>query len=86
MQVVNKVTQGRPHVVDMIKNDEIDMVINTVEARRNAINDSKTIRTHALAGRLTYFTTIAGASAAVEGMLYMRDSKAVTVYSLQELR
>ena len=61
------------------------MVINTVEERRNAINDSKTIRTHALAGSLTFFTTIAGAAAAVQGMLYMRASKNMTVYSLQEL-
>lgn len=85
VQAVNKVTEGRPHIVDMIKNDEIDMVINTVEERRNAINDSKTIRTHALAGSLTFFTTIAGAAAAVQGMLYMRASKSMTVYSLQEL-
>ena len=71
----------------MIKNgaDEIDMVINTVEERRNAINDSKTIRTNALQGSLTYFTTIAGAQAAVQGMLYMRETKSMNVYSLQDL-
>jgi carbamoyl-phosphate synthase large subunit len=45
VQVVNKVTEGRPHIVDMIKNDEIVMVINTVEERRNAIADSRAIRT-----------------------------------------
>jgi carbamoyl-phosphate synthase large subunit len=80
--VVNKVTEGRPHVVDMIKNDEIAMVINTVEERRNAIADSRQIRTSALAARVTTFTTIAGAEAAVEGMKYMQH---LSVHSLQEL-
>ena len=80
--LVNKVTEGRPHVVDMIKNDEIAMVINTVEERRNAIADSRQIRTSALAARVTTFTTIAGAEAAVEGMKYLQH---LSVYSLQEL-
>jgi carbamoyl-phosphate synthase large subunit len=80
--VVNKVTEGRPHVVDMIKNNEIVMVINTVEERRNAIADSRQIRTSALAARVTTFTTIAGAEAAVEGMKYLQQ---LSVYSLQEL-
>ena len=83
--VVNKVTEGRPHIVDMIKNGEIAMVINTVEERRNAIHDSRTIRTQALAARVTFFTTIAGARAAVEGMQYLRDSQGMKVYSLQSL-
>ncbi|GAA4409336.1 carbamoyl-phosphate synthase (glutamine-hydrolyzing) [Advenella faeciporci] len=82
---VNKVTEGRPHIVDMIKNGEIAMVINTVEERRNAIQDSRTIRTQALAARVTFFTTIAGARAAVEGMQYLRDSQGMKVYSLQSL-
>jgi carbamoyl-phosphate synthase large subunit len=81
-RVVNKVTEGRPHVVDMIKNDEIAMVINTVEERRNAIADSRQIRTSALAARVTTFTTIAGAEAAVEGMKYLQH---LSVRSLQEL-
>jgi len=80
--VVNKVTEGRPHVVDMIKNNEIALVINTVEERRNAIADSRQIRTTALLSRVTTFTTIAGAQAAVEGMKYMNN---LDVYSLQEL-
>ena len=79
---VNKVTEGRPHVVDMIKNNEIVMVINTVEERRNAIADSRAIRTSSLLARVTTFTTIAGAEAAVEGMKYMDN---LEVYSLQEL-
>ncbi|MBE7941271.1 MULTISPECIES: carbamoyl-phosphate synthase large subunit [Ramlibacter] len=81
-QQVNKVTEGRPHVVDMIKNNEICMVINTVEERRNAIADSRAIRTSALLARVTTFTTIAGAEAAVEGMKYM-DS--LGVVSVQEM-
>jgi len=80
--VVNKVTEGRPHVVDMIKNNEIALVINTVEERRNAITDSRQIRTSALLARVTTYTTIAGAEAAVEGMKYLDN---LPVYSVQEL-
>ncbi|MFW8565502.1 carbamoyl-phosphate synthase large subunit [Orrella sp. 11846] len=82
---VNKVTEGRPHVVDLLKNNDIDLVINTVEERRNAIADSRAIRTQALLASVTYFTTISGARAAVEGMLYMRQSQGLQVYSLQSL-
>ncbi|AEC18640.1 carbamoyl phosphate synthase large subunit [Pusillimonas sp. T7-7] len=85
VQVVNKVTEGRPHIVDMIKNGEIAMVINTVEERRNAIADSRTIRTNSLAARVTFFTTIAGARAAVEGLQYLRQGSGLKVYSLQDL-
>jgi carbamoyl-phosphate synthase large subunit len=82
-ETVNKVTEGRPHVVDMIKNNEIVMVVNTVEERRNAIADSRAIRTSALAARVTAtFTTIAGAEAAVEGMKSMDD---LDVISVQEM-
>ncbi|TAM49035.1 MAG: carbamoyl-phosphate synthase large subunit [Burkholderiaceae bacterium] len=79
---VNKVTEGRPHIVDMIKNDEIALVINTVEERRNAIADSRAIRTSSLQARVSTFTTIFGAEAAVEGMKYLDD---LDVHSLQEL-
>ncbi|MDD3017270.1 MAG: carbamoyl-phosphate synthase large subunit [Comamonas sp.] len=84
VQAVNKVTEGRPHVVDMIKNGEIAMVIHTVEDRRNAIADSRAIRTSALAARVTTFTTIFGAEAAVDGMKAMRAG-ALEVTSVQEL-
>ncbi len=84
VQAVNKVTEGRPHVVDMIKNGEIAMVIHTVEDRRNAIADSRAIRTSALAARVTTFTTIFGAEAAVDGMKAMRAG-ALQVTSVQEL-
>lgn len=80
--VVNKVTEGRPHIVDMIKNNEIALVINTVEERRNAIADSRQIRTSALLARVTTFTTIAGAEAAVEGMKHLDN---LGVISVQEM-
>jgi carbamoyl-phosphate synthase large subunit len=79
---VHKVQEGRPHVVDLLKNGEIALVINTVEDKRGAIHDSRSIRTTALAQRVTYFTTMAGARAAVEGMRYLHR---LEVYSLQEL-
>ena len=82
VQTVNKVTEGRPHVVDMIKNNEICLVINTVEERRNAITDSRAIRTSSLLARVTTFTTIAGAEAAVEGMKYIDK---LGVISVQEM-
>jgi carbamoyl-phosphate synthase large subunit len=80
VQTVNKVAEGRPHIVDMIKNNEIALVINTVEEKRNAINDSRTIRTSALGARVTTYTTIAGAEAAVQGMAHMNE---LHVYDLQ---
>ncbi len=79
---VNKVAEGRPNIVDMIKNGEIAMVINTVEERRNAIADSRYIRTSALLNRVTTFTTIAGAEAAVQGMKHLDQ---LPVISVQEM-
>ena len=79
---VNKVAEGRPHIVDMLKNNDIALVINTVEERRNAIADSRQIRTSALLARVTTFTTIAGAEAAVEGMKHMDH---LGVISVQEM-
>ena len=82
VEVVNKVTEGRPNVVDMMKNGEIVLVVNTVEERRNAIADSRAIRITALASRVATFTTIAGAEAAVEGMKCLHR---LEVYPLQAL-
>jgi carbamoyl-phosphate synthase large subunit len=79
---VNKVVEGRPHVVDMLKNHEIDMVVNTVEEKRSAITDSRAIRTSALAARVVTYTTIAGAEAAVEGLRHLDE---LQVYDLQGL-
>ncbi len=80
--LVNKVNEGRPHVVDMIKNEEIVLVINTVEEKRQAITDSRSIRTSALAAKVTIFTTIEGARAACMGMHQLAD---LEVYSVQQL-
>ncbi len=79
---VNKVIEGRPHIVDMVKNHEIALVINTVEEKRSAIIDSRAIRISALAARVTTYTTIAGAEAAVEGMRHLDELR---VYDLQGL-
>ncbi|WP_347486077.1 carbamoyl-phosphate synthase large subunit [Vandammella animalimorsus] len=85
VKVVNKVAEGRPHIVDMIKNGEIAMIINTVEERRNAIADSRSIRTSALQGRVTIFTTIYGAEAAVEGMKALSDLDVISVQEMHAL-
>ena len=79
---VNKVTEGRPHIVDMIKNNEISLIINTVEEKRQAIADSRSIRTSALAARVTVYTTIEGARAACAGMRHLAG---LETYSLQAL-
>ena len=81
---VNKVQEGRPNVVDILKNGEISLLINSVEERRSAISDSRAIRTTALAQRVTFYTTIASALAAVEGM-QLESKAAPEVYALQEL-
>ena len=80
--VVNKVTEGRPHIVDMIKNNEISLIINTVDEKRKAINDSRSIRTSALAARVTMYTTVWGAEAAAVGM---KSRGELVVYPIQTL-
>jgi carbamoyl-phosphate synthase large subunit len=80
---VNKVAEGRPHIVDMIKNGEVNFIVNTTEATRTAHSDSKAIRTTTLARRITYYTTIAGAKAACAGMKYHLAS--LEPYRLQDL-
>ena len=79
---VNKVAEGRPHIVDMIKNGEIVMIVNTIDERRSSVQDSYSIRRSALQARVTYYTTVAGARAACTGMQQMRELRA---YSVQEL-
>lgn len=78
---INKVTQGRPHIVDMIKNHEIDFIVNVTEDKQ-AIADSYTIRRNALQHKITYYTTIAGAHAACVGMAFGDN---ITISSLQSL-
>ncbi|MFY9327549.1 MAG: carbamoyl-phosphate synthase large subunit [Georgfuchsia sp.] len=79
---VNKVTEGRPHIVDMIKNNEISFIVNTVEEKRTAISDSRSIRTSAMAQKVTLYTTIEGARAACAGMNHL---EAPQTYALQLL-
>jgi carbamoyl-phosphate synthase large subunit len=81
VQYVNKVAEGRPHIVDMIKNDEIDFIVNITEDKQ-AIKDSYEIRRNALQNKVTYYTTFAGAKAACVGMNF---SDEITVSSLQNL-
>ncbi len=78
---VNKVNEGRPHVVDMIKNNEIALIINTVDEKRTAIADSRSIRTSALAQKVTLYTTVEGGLAACEGMRHA----GLETYALQRL-
>ena len=81
VQYVNKVAEGRPHIVDMIKNDEIDFIVNITEDKQ-AIIDSYEIRRNALQNKITYYTTLAGAKAACVGMSYTDE---ISVSSLQNL-
>jgi carbamoyl-phosphate synthase large subunit len=78
---VNKVAEGRPHIVDMIKNDEISLIVNVTEDKK-AITDSYEIRRSALQNKVTYYTTLAGARAACIGMAQSKD---MNVYSVQDL-
>jgi carbamoyl-phosphate synthase large subunit len=80
-EIVNKVIEGRPHIVDRIKNGEISYIVNTTEGKQ-AIADSFSIRREALQQRVTYSTTIAGAKALLHSLDY-RDSG--PVWALQEL-
>ncbi|RVU83939.1 carbamoyl-phosphate synthase large subunit [Leucothrix sargassi] len=78
---VNKVHEGRPHIVDMIKNGEVHLIVNTTEGKK-AINDSYEIRREALQGKVTYTTTITGAWALCEAMSFTANEQ---VYRLQDL-
>jgi carbamoyl-phosphate synthase large subunit len=82
VQTVNKVKDGRPHIADMIKAGEIQLVFTTVDETRTAIADSRYIRTAALANRVTYYTTMAGCEAATEALKHLDH---FSVKSLQEL-
>ena len=80
-RVVNKVKEGRPHIVDMIKNDEFALIINTTEGKQ-AIIDSASIRRSALQHKVSYTTTISGAEAAV---LALQQPDELNVNTLREL-
>ena len=78
---VNKVREGRPHIVDMIKNDEIDLIINTTEGKL-AILESNSIRREAVHRRVTYYTTLAAGLATCEALDHLDE---VEVNRLQDL-
>ena len=82
VSIVNKVAEGRPHIVDMIKNGEVSLIVNTVDSRPSVMRDSYSIRHAALQGRVTYYTTLAGARAACLGMQHLAE---LQVYDLQSL-
>ncbi len=78
---VNKVAEGRPHIVDLLKNGEIDLIVNTTSGKK-AIEDSYIIRRTALQYKVTYTTTIAGSQAIIRALQHTNDE---TCYKLQEL-
>jgi carbamoyl-phosphate synthase large subunit len=82
VKLVNKVKDGRPHIVDMLKGNALQLIFTTVDETRTAIADSRHIRQAALAHRVTYYTSMAGCEAAVEGMKHQDD---VVVRSLQAM-
>src|SRR5690554_786433 len=81
VEVVNKVFEGRPHIVDLLKNDDIAYIVNTTEGRQ-AIQDSSVIRRTALARKVPYATTLAGANAVCMALEYGNE---ITVRRLQDL-
>jgi carbamoyl-phosphate synthase large subunit len=70
--VINKVLEGRPHVVDALKNGEINLVFNTTDGAQ-ALEDSKSIRRAALTLKVPYYTTLAGAKAAAQAIAALRE-------------
>jgi carbamoyl-phosphate synthase large subunit len=77
----NKVREGRPHIVDMIKNDEISLIVNTTEGK-HAISESRSIRRAAVARKVTYYTTLSAALATCDALDHLSE---VSVNRLQDL-
>jgi len=82
---INKVTQGRPHIVDLIKNREIDYIVNTTEGRQ-AITDSFSIRREALQRKVNYSTTIAGARATLKALEHWHERDVASLAELHQRR
>ena len=78
---INKVREGRPHIVDMIKNHEISLIVNTTEGKQ-AIRESQSIRAEAVRNKVTYYTTLAAAKATCDALDHLDD---LTVNRLQDL-
>ena len=81
--LVNKVQEGRPHIVDMIKSDKIDLIINTTEGRQ-AISDSSAIRSSAEQHRVYYTTTMAGGGAVCQALSYQGDTAVRRIQTLHQ--
>ncbi len=81
VDTINKVVEGRPHVVDMLKNREVDFIVNTTEGKQ-AIADSFAIRRTALQQKVFYTTTMAGARACIAALRHGED---ISVHRLQDL-
>ena len=80
-KTINKVSEGRPNIVDLVKNDQVQLIVNTTEGKK-AIEDSFEIRREALQGKVTYATTITGAWAMCQAMMHEDEEQ---VYKLQDL-
>jgi carbamoyl-phosphate synthase large subunit len=80
---VNKVHEGQPHVVDSMINGQVDLMLNTTEGPQSVV-DSFNLRRAALQNKISYYTTIAGAKAAVDAISSLRQSGPFDVKSLQE--
>ena len=79
----NKVREGRPHIVDMIKNGEIDLIVNTTEGKQ-AILESRSIRAEAVRKAVTYYTTLGAAIATCEAIAHIDDSEVNRLQDLHE--
>jgi len=80
---VNKVSQGRPHIVDMIKNEEIDLIVNTTEGRQ-AIRESRSIRAEAVHRKVTYYTTVAAGRATIQALDHIHEGEVNRLQDLHE--
>ena len=78
---INKVSEGRPHIVDMIKNEEIDLIVNTTEGKQ-AIRESRSIRAEAVHRKVTYYTTVAAGRATIQALDHIHEGE---VNRLQDL-
>ena len=83
-QKVKKLSEGRPNILDMIANDEIQLIINS-PAGKDAVSDDSYLRKAAIKGKIPYMTTMAAAKATVDGISYVKENGNSEVKSLQEL-
>ena len=83
VEKVNKIYEGRPNILDLIKNNKIDLIINS-PVGKDSINDDSYLRKAAIKARIPYITTIAAARAASEGIQYVNGHKDDEIHSLQE--